>query len=74
MDRLREQVKVKKASHLSLEETFREGARKLLLAALQSEIEAYVERFKEHKNEKGRCAVVKNGTSRERTILTGIGP
>ena len=58
----------------ALEEILREGARKLLVAALQSEIDAYVERFKEHKDEKGRCAVVKNGKSRERTILTGIGP
>ena len=57
-----------------LEQIIQEGARKLLQAAIESEVAEYVERFKELKNEKGHRMVVKNGSSPERMLVTGVGP
>jgi putative transposase len=57
-----------------LEAIIREGARKLLQAAIENEVSAYVELFKELKDEKGRRVVVRNGSLPERSLLTGIGP
>jgi transposase-like protein len=57
-----------------LEEIAREGARRLLQAAIENEVREYIERFKDCKDEDGHRMVVKNGRGRERTILTGIGP
>ena len=57
-----------------LEQILREGARRLLQAAIESEVAEYVERCRHLKNDKGRRMVVKNGKARERTIVTGIGP
>ena len=57
-----------------LEEIIREGARTLLQAAIENEVSAYVDLFKEMKDDKGRCMVVRNGFLPERSILTGIGP
>jgi len=57
-----------------LEQILREGARRLLEAAIESEVAEYVERCRHLKDEKGRRMVVKNGRARERTIVTGIGP
>ena len=57
-----------------LEKIAREGARRLLQAAIENEVMEYIERFKDCKDESGHRMVVKNGKGRERTILTGIGP
>jgi len=57
-----------------LEKIAREGARRLLQAAIENEVMEYLERFKDCKDDKGHRMVVKNGKGRERTILTGIGP
>lgn len=57
-----------------LEEIIREGARKLLQSAIENEVRAYVDLFKELKDEKGRRIVVRNGSLPERSLLTGIGP
>jgi transposase-like protein len=57
-----------------LEQIIREGARRLLQAAIENEVTEHVERLKELKDEKGHRMVVKNGSSPERTLVTGVGP
>jgi len=37
-------------------------------------VKAYIEPFKEIKDDKGRRLVVRNGLLPERSLLTGIGP
>ena len=44
-----------------LEELIREGARRLLQAAIGQEVTEYLERFREEKDDKGHRMVVKNG-------------
>jgi transposase-like protein len=58
----------------ALETIMREGARKLLQAALEAEIEEHLTRYKELVDDSGKRIVVRNGTMPERTVLTGIGP
>ena len=57
-----------------MEDIVREGARKVLQAAIESEVAAYLDLFKEVKDEKGRRMVVGHGSLPERSTLTGIGP
>jgi transposase-like protein len=57
-----------------LEEIIREGARKLLQAAIEHEVSAYIEQFKDVHDEGGRRSVVRHGFLPERSLLTGIGP
>jgi transposase-like protein len=56
-----------------LEAVLREGARKMLQAALEAEIEEHIARYKDMVDESGKRAVVRNGYQPERTILTGAG-
>lgn len=58
----------------ALEIIVREGARKMLQAALEAEIEEHLLRFKHLVDEAGKRLVVRNGIMPERTILTGAGP
>ena len=58
---------------LSLDEIAREGARKLLIAALELEVEEYIERYKEIRDEKGYRQVVRNGKGKTRRVTTGAG-
>ena len=57
-----------------LEEIVREGARKMLQVALESEVEEYVRTHQSHRDQKGHQLVVKNGSMPEREIVTGMGP
>ena len=57
-----------------LEALVREGARKMLQAALEAEIEEHLSRFKHLVDEDGKRLVVRNGVMPERTVLTGAGP
>jgi transposase-like protein len=57
-----------------LEEIIREGARKLLQAAIENEVSVYIDLFKELKDEKGRRMVVRHGFLPERSLLIGMGP
>jgi transposase-like protein len=57
-----------------LETIMREGARKMLQAALEIEIEEHLERYKGIVDSFGNRLVVRNGSQPERTILTGAGP
>jgi putative transposase len=57
-----------------LEEIIREGARKVLQAAIEHEVGAYLDMFKELTDETGKRLVVRHGFLPERSLLTGIGP
>ena len=57
-----------------LEEIIREGARNLLQAAIEHEVNEYISSLSDKTDEKGRHTVVKNGFLPERAIITGIGP
>ncbi len=63
-----------KAFENFLEETLREGARRLLQEALENEIQEHLKLLREKRDENGRRAIVRNGYLPERSILTGIGP
>jgi transposase-like protein len=56
-----------------LDEIVRDGARRMLEAALAAEIAAYVEQFIDQVDANGRRLVVRNGYHGERQVLTGAG-
>jgi transposase-like protein len=56
-----------------LDELFREGARWMLAAALEAEVEAYLAAHAELVDEHGHRLVVRNGHAPARTIATGVG-
>jgi hypothetical protein len=56
---------------LDLDELAREGARRLLIEALDAEVEAYLERHREARDERGHALVVRNGHGRERKVAVG---
>ena len=58
----------------ALTEVRREGARKLLAAALSAEAEEYLQQFSGDRDPDGHRLAVRNGFMSARTILTGIGP
>ncbi|WP_240777955.1 IS256 family transposase, partial [Nonomuraea basaltis] len=56
-----------------IDQLVREGARKMLAAALQAEVEAYIAAFADERDETGRRLVVRNGYHQSREILTAAG-
>jgi transposase-like protein len=56
-----------------LEEIAREGARKMLSVALELEVNNFIKKYSDLKDEFGNQAVVRNGYSPKREIMTGIG-
>jgi len=65
---------MKQAGTLNLEELARIGAQRLIARALILEIDGYFEKHDDERDEKGNHLVHRNGTAREREILTGVGP
>ena len=57
-----------------LTEILREGARRLLAGAIEAEVDDWVERHAELKDESGRRQVVRNGHHPTRALVTGVGP
>src|SRR5438874_6459242 len=51
----------------------REGARRMLIAALEAEVDGYVVAFADERDESGRRLVVRNGHAEARTIVTAAG-
>jgi putative transposase len=51
----------------------RQGARKLLAQALETEVEIFINQYKDLTDELGRQRIVRNGHLPEREIQTGIG-
>jgi transposase-like protein len=57
-----------------LDELAREGARRMIAAALEAEVAQYVEALGHHRDENGHALVVRNGRSHhERTVQMGAG-
>jgi transposase-like protein len=57
-----------------LDNIIREGAQKVLQAAIEHEVSVYIDLFKNVTDEKGRRMVVRHGSLPERSLLTGAGP
>ena len=60
-------------AHSTIDEIIRLGAQKMLAAALEAEIEAYLQRHENQRDENGHALVVRNGFARERAFATGAG-
>jgi len=59
--------------HLSIDELARRGAQRMLEAALQAEVDDYIRRHSQERDENGHALVVRNGRTRERAIQCGAG-
>jgi hypothetical protein len=53
----------------TLDELAREGARRMIVAALEAEVADYVERFVEERDEEGKRLVVRNGQAEIRRTV-----
>jgi putative transposase len=60
-------------SKQTLDELAREGARQMLVKALELEVAEYIEAHREERDEAGHALVVRNGHARERKVTTGAG-
>ena len=61
------------ALKLDLDALVREGARRMLLAALKAEVDEYVTQHADHRDEAGHALVVRNGVGEPRTVTTAAG-
>ena len=57
-----------------MDDIVREGARRMLAAALEAEVNQYIAELAGERDEVGRRLVVRNGHHRERTVTTAAGP
>ena len=57
-----------------LTEIARDGARRMLMAALKAEADSFVAQFSEDRLVDGRQRIVRHGAGPERVIQTGLGP
>ena len=58
---------------ISLDDLAREGALRMIAAALEAEVEEYVASFAQERDDDGRRLVVRNGKARERKLTVGSG-
>jgi putative transposase len=56
-----------------LDDIVREGARRMLAAALEAEVDQYIAELADHRDENGRRLVVRNGRHRPRDVTTAAG-
>ena len=56
-----------------LDEVLRDGAGRMLMTAIETEVADYIEAHQHERNPNGRRLVVRNGRARERTIVTPVG-
>ena len=56
-----------------IDEIVREGARRMLAEALQSEVDAYIAAHAAERDENGHRLVVRNGSHEPREVLTSAG-
>src|SRR6266540_4543586 len=56
-----------------IDEIVRDGARRMLAAALEAEVDAYIAAHVGELDERGRRLVVRNGHARPRRVLTSAG-
>jgi transposase-like protein len=57
----------------SLDELAREGAKRMIAAALELEVEQYIQGLRELRTENGHAIAVRNGKAQERTVTLGAG-
>ena len=57
----------------TLDAIIRQGAQQMLQAAIDAEVEAFIERHGDRRDAQGRRLVVRNGNLPSRSILTGAG-
>jgi len=57
----------------SLDELARQGARRMLLKALEAEVAGYLERYVGERDDEGHALVVRNGKARPRQVTLGCG-
>jgi putative transposase len=57
----------------SLDELAREGARRMIIAALQLEVDEHIKKLSPLRDENGHALVVRNGKAQERTLSMGAG-
>jgi putative transposase len=57
----------------SLDELAREGARRMILVALEVEVEQYIEKLRHLRDENGHALAVRNGKAESRTVSLGAG-
>ena len=58
---------------VTLDDLAREGARRMIAAALEAEVAEYVGRFAEERDENGKRLVVRNGRAQRRRVTIGSG-
>jgi len=58
---------------LTLDEICRRGAERMLAIALEAEVDAYLERHRQGRDERGRALVVRNGSAKPRSVVAGAG-
>ena len=58
---------------ITLDDLAREGARRMIAAALEAEVDEYVGAFVDEVDEDGKRLVVRNGRARERRVTVGSG-
>ena len=56
-----------------IDELVREGARRMLAEALRAEVDAYIARFADDRDENGHRLVVRNGCHEPREVTTARG-
>lgn len=66
--------RVEAEAGLTLEGILRDGARRMLQAAIENEVAEYLVQHAALRDESGRKAVVRNGYLPERDLVTGVGP
>ena len=57
-----------------LEQLLREGARKLVQAAIENEVIDHIQFHKDRRDKNGQRLVVRNGHLPEREVISGVGP
>src|SRR4051812_45471206 len=58
---------------VTLDDLAREGARRMIAAALEAEVDEYVGSFVEELDEHGKRLVVRNGRAQQRRVTVGSG-
>lgn len=66
--------RVARESRSALDEILQEGAREMLQTAIENEVEEYIQRKADLRDEVGHRLVVRNGSLPQRDLVTGVGP
>jgi transposase-like protein len=57
-----------------LEQLIAQGARKMLQAAIENEVQEYLQAYRGRRTAEGQSLAVRNGHLPERDLVTGVGP